>query len=75
MVDILSLVKSGGHVKLEVTADDLQHFGDMLIRQARKEWEEERALARDEEPEETFLSTDEVCLNSATLIFFYFLTP
>ena len=55
------MVKSGGHVKLEVTADDLQHFGDMLIRQARKEWEEERALARDEEPEETFLSTDEVC--------------
>ncbi len=61
MIDILSLVKSGGQVKLEVTADDLQHFGEMLIKQARKEWEEERALAREEEPEEKFLSTDEVC--------------
>lgn len=61
MIDILSLVKSGGHVKLEVTADDLLHFGEMLIKQTRKEWEEERALAREEEPEEKFLSTDEVC--------------
>ena len=61
MIDILSLVKSGGQVKLEVTADDLQHFGEMLIKQTRKEWEEERALAHEEEPEEQFLSTDEVC--------------
>lgn len=61
MVDILSLVKSGGQVKLEVTADDLLHFGEMLIKQTRKECEEERALAREEEPEEKFLSTAEVC--------------
>lgn len=61
MVDILSLVKSGGQVKLEVTADDLLHFGEMLIKQTRKECEEERALARKEEPEEKFLSTAEVC--------------
>ena len=61
MIDILSLVKSGGQVKLEVTADDLLHFGEMLIKQARKEWEEERALANEEEPEEKFLSTEEVC--------------
>ena len=61
MVDILSLVNSGGQVKLEVTAGDLQHFGEMLIRQARKEWEEERALAHEEEPEEKLLSTNEVC--------------
>lgn len=71
MIDILSLVKSGGQVKLEVTADDLLHFGEMLIKQARKEWEEERALANEEEPEEQFLSTDEVCkifgVTSATL--------
>lgn len=61
MIDILSLVKSGGQVKLEVTADDLLHFGEMLIKQARKEWEEERTLANEDEPEEKFLSTDEVC--------------
>jgi hypothetical protein len=24
-----------------------QHFGEMLIKQTRKEWEEERALARE----------------------------
>ena len=61
MVYILSWVKSGDQVKLEVTADDLLHFGEMLIKQTRKECEEERALAREEEPEEKFLSTAEVC--------------
>lgn len=61
MIDILSLVNSGGQVKLEVTAGDLQHFAEMLIQQTRKEWEEERALASNEEPEEKFLTTEEVC--------------
>ena len=61
MIDILSLVNSGGQVKLEVTAGDLQHFAEMLIQQTRKEWEEERALARNEELEEKFLTTEEVC--------------
>ena len=61
MLDILSLVNSGGQVKLEVTAGDLQHFGTMLIEQARKEWQEELALAHTEEKDDTFLSTDEVC--------------
>lgn len=61
MVDILSLVNSGGQVKLEVTAGDLKHFAEMLIKQSREMWEEEHALALEEEPEEKFLSTDEVC--------------
>lgn len=60
MVDILSLVDFGGQVKLEVTAGDLRHFAQMLIEQTRKEWDKERALARNEEPEE-FFTTDEVC--------------
>lgn len=61
MIDILSLVNSGGQVKLEVTPGDLKHFAEMLIQQCRKEWEEERALAREEESEEKLFSTAEVC--------------
>ena len=61
MIDILSLMNSGGQVKLEVTAGDLQHFAAMLIEQTGKEVEERLALARAEEPEEIFLNTKEVC--------------
>ncbi len=61
MVDIMSLVKSGGQVSLTVTPDDLHHFAEMLIAESRKEWEEQVASARKEESEETFLTTEDVC--------------
>lgn len=61
MLDIMSLVKSGGLVSLQVTPDDLLHFAHTLISEARKEWEEELASAHKEEPEEEYLSTEEVC--------------
>lgn len=61
MVDIMSLTKMGGQVALTVTPEDLHHFANMLLAQSRKEWEEQFASANKEEPEETFLTTDEVC--------------
>ena len=60
MVDIMSLVKSGGQVSLTVTPDDLCHFAEMLIAESRKEWEEQVASARKEEPEEKYLTAEEV---------------
>ena len=48
-------------MSLNISPEDLQHFAETLIRRSRKQWEEEFALAREEEPEETFLTTDEVC--------------
>ena len=60
MVDIMSLVKSGGQVSLTVTPDDLRHFAEMLIAESRKEWEEQVASARKEEPEEKYLTAEEV---------------
>ncbi len=61
MVDIMSLTKKGGLVALTVTPEDLRHFANTLLAQSRKEWEEQIASARKEEPEETFLTTEEVC--------------
>ena len=60
MVDIMSLVKSGGQVSLTVTPDALHHFAEMLIAESRKEWEEQAASARKEEPEEKYLTAEEV---------------
>lgn len=61
MVDIMSLVNSGGQVSLQVTPGDLLHFAQILISETRKEWENELASAHKEEPEEEYLSTEEVC--------------
>ncbi len=61
MVDIMSLTKMGGQVALTVTPEDLHHFAEMLLTKSRKEWEKKIASACKEEPEETFLTTDEVC--------------
>lgn len=61
MLDIMSLVNSGGQVSLQVTPSDLLHFAKTLINEARKEWEEELESARKEEPEEKYLTTEEVC--------------
>lgn len=62
MVDIMSLTKMGGQVALTVTPEDLHHFAEMLLTKSRKEWEENIAASScKEEPEETFLTTDEVC--------------
>lgn len=61
MVDIMSLTKMGANVALTVTPEDLHHFAEMLLTQSRKQWEENLASMSKEEPEETFLSTDEVC--------------
>lgn len=57
----MSLTKMGGQVALTVTPEDLHHFANTLLAQSRKEWEEQIASARKEEPEETFLTTEEVC--------------
>lgn len=46
---------------MTVTPEDLHHFAEMLLMQSRKEWEEKAEIARKDEPEETFLTTDEVC--------------
>ena len=61
MVDIMSLTKMGGQVALTVTPEDLHHFANTLLAQSRKEWEEQIASAHKEEPEENFLTTEEVC--------------
>lgn len=61
MIDIMSLTRMGGQVALTVTPEDLHHFAEMLLMQSRKEWEEKAETARKDEPEETFLTTDEVC--------------
>lgn len=57
----MSLTRMGGQVALTVTPEDLHHFAEMLLMQSRKEWEEKAETARKDEPEETFLTTDEVC--------------
>ena len=61
MIDIMSLTRMGGQVALTVTPEDLHHFAETLITQSRKEWEEKIGSTRKDEPEETFLTTDEVC--------------
>lgn len=61
MVDIMSLTKMGGQVALTITPEDLHLFANTLLAQSRKEWEEQIASARKEEPAETFLTTEEVC--------------
>lgn len=61
MVDIMSLTKMGGQVALTVTPEDLHRFANMLLAQSRKEWEEQMASSHNEELEETFLTTEEVC--------------
>ena len=61
MVDIMSLTQMGGKVALTVTTEDLHHFANMLLAQSRKEWEDQMASSHNEEPEETFLTTEEVC--------------
>lgn len=61
MIDIMSLTRMGGQVALTVTPEDLNHFAEMLLMKSRKEWEENIESTRKEEPEETFLTTDEVC--------------
>ena len=61
MVDIMSLTKLGGQVALTVTPEDLHHFAEILLSKSRKEWEEQIASAHEEEPKETFLTTEEVC--------------
>lgn len=61
MIDIMSLTRMGGQVALTVTPEDLHHFAETLITQSRKEWEEKAETAHKDEPEETFLTTDEVC--------------
>lgn len=57
----MSLTRMGGQVALTVTPEDLHHFAEMLLMQSRKEWEEKAETTRKDEPEETFLTTDEVC--------------
>ncbi|MBO5155848.1 MAG: helix-turn-helix domain-containing protein [Prevotella sp.] len=61
MIDIMSLTRMGGQVALNVTPEDLHHFAEMLLMKSRKEWEEKAETAHKDEPEETFLTTDEVC--------------
>ena len=61
MVDIMSLTKMGGQVALTVTPEALHRFANMLMAQSRKEWEEQMASSHNEELEETFLTTEEVC--------------
>ena len=46
---------------MTVTPEDLHHFAEMLLAQSRKLWEENIASVSKDEPEETFLTTDEVC--------------
>lgn len=57
----MSLTKMGANVALTVTPEDLHHFAEMLLAQYRKQWEENMASVSKDEPEETFLTTDEVC--------------
>lgn len=57
----MSLTRMGGQVALTVTPEDLRHFAEMILMKSRKEWEENIESTRKEEPEETFLTTDEVC--------------
>ena len=59
MVDIMSLTQMGGKVALTVTTEDLHHFANMLLAQSRKEWEDQMTSSHNEEPEETFLTTEE----------------
>ena len=51
----------GANVALTVTPEDLHYFAEILLTQSRKQWEENIASMSKEEPEETFLTTDEVC--------------
>ena len=57
----MSLTKMGANVALTVTPEDLHHFAEMLLAHSRKLLEENIASVSKDEPEETFLTTDEVC--------------